>query len=298
DIEAGIQFVPTPYIYSPIQQSSPILPHNSPISNLPSMPLASTSTNILLMSSSSANKNKQSSIKLDDSFPFNFKDLPEETIPDDPQESFLVQIPVFEEGEQDPFKLAFSLISTNEQPKLKEAVDIAYCNASIDKTPFYLILDTGSLTRVISKAFADKLNRFIEKPSNLYFSDINEINDTQDYTIIARVNWLNKIQGIIDLKKGQFKFTWENKSYILSITCWEKLQYNNSRSISLKILSESNDSNNQTLVVKTNKYRNSDEKPILEINNTQVKYQNESFDNYNFHSEQASDPRTIKYYCA
>ncbi|CAG8795461.1 11636_t:CDS:1, partial [Racocetra persica] len=60
--------------------------------------------------------------------------------------------------------------------------------------------------------------------------------------------------GIIDLKKRQFKFTWKNKSYILPITCWEKLQYNNSEPIPLKIPSESNDSNNQTLVVKTNKY--------------------------------------------
>ncbi|CAG8820477.1 7431_t:CDS:1, partial [Racocetra persica] len=31
------------------------------------------------------NKNKQPSIKLDDSSSFNFKDLPEETIPNDPQ---------------------------------------------------------------------------------------------------------------------------------------------------------------------------------------------------------------------
>ncbi|CAG8776665.1 24717_t:CDS:2, partial [Racocetra persica] len=111
------------------------------------------------------------------------------------------------------------------------------------------------------------------------------INNAQDYTIIARVSWLNKVK--------------------------KKSQYNNSEPISLKILSESNDSNNQTLVVKTNEYsedeyessddkleeskrflviENSDEKPILEINNTQVKYQNESFDNYNFYSEQASDP--------
>ncbi|CAG8831161.1 35054_t:CDS:1, partial [Racocetra persica] len=125
--------------------------------------------------------------------------------------------------------------------------------------------------------------------------------------------------SIIDLKKRQFKFTWENKSYILSITCWKKPQYNNGEPIPLKIPSESNNSNNQTLVVETYEYSedeyessdneleeskgflvigNSDEKPILKINNTQVKYQNESFDNYNFHSEQASNPRTIKYYCA
>ncbi|CAG8752147.1 29792_t:CDS:2, partial [Racocetra persica] len=137
-----------------------------------------------------------------------------------------------------------------------------------------------SLTSVMSKAFADKLNWFIEKPSNLYFSDIN-VNDVQSYTIIARVNWL------------------------------KKPQYNNSEHISLKILSESNNSNNQTLVIETNEYSedeyelsddelekskgflvigNSDKKPILEINNTQVKYQNESFDNYNFHSKQGSNP--------
>ncbi|CAG8620845.1 1571_t:CDS:2 [Racocetra persica] len=108
DTEAGVQF-----------QSSPILLHNSPISNLPPMSSASTSTNISLMSLSSANKDKQLFIKLDDLSPFNFKDLSEKTIPDDPQvqqllyhfnclvkamekeqsysskQSFLVQIPVF-----------------------------------------------------------------------------------------------------------------------------------------------------------------------------------------------------------
>ncbi|CAG8796543.1 12861_t:CDS:1, partial [Racocetra persica] len=36
-------------------------------------------------SSSLANKDKQSSIKLDDLSPFNFENLPEKTIPNDPQ---------------------------------------------------------------------------------------------------------------------------------------------------------------------------------------------------------------------
>ncbi|CAG8511490.1 10081_t:CDS:1, partial [Racocetra persica] len=115
------------------------------------------------------------------------------------------------------------------------------------------------------------------------------VNNIQGYAIIARVNWLNKVQNIINLKKRQFKFTWENKSYILPITCWKKPQYNNNESISLKISSESNNSNNQTLVIETNEYsedkyessdnklkeskeflviENSDEKPILEINDT------------------------------
>ncbi|CAG8616514.1 4312_t:CDS:2, partial [Racocetra persica] len=70
----------------------------------------------------------------------------------------------------------------------------------------------------------------------------------------------------------------------------KKPQYNNSKPIPLKISSESNNSNNQTLVVKINEYskdeyessddkleeskgflviENSDEKPILEINDTQ-----------------------------
>ncbi|CAG8642773.1 11871_t:CDS:1, partial [Racocetra fulgida] len=147
-----------------------------------------------------------------------------------------------------------------------------------------------------------------------------EVNDAQGYAIIARVNWLNKVQGIIDLKRGQFKFTWDNKSYILPITCWEKPQYNNGESIPLKNSSEFNDSNNQTSSAETNSSEiseyeyessnneqeeskgflvigNSDEKPILEINNIQVKYQNESFNNYNFYSEQTSDPRIVKCYC-
>ncbi|CAG8754644.1 934_t:CDS:1, partial [Racocetra fulgida] len=119
-----------------------------------------------------------------------------------------------------------------------------------------------------------------------------EVNDAQVYAIIAGINWLNKMQSIIDLKRGQFRFTWDNKSYILSIIYWEKPQYNNGESISLKNSSESNDSNNQTSSAKTNsseisedKYKSSDdeqeeskgflvignsnEKPILEINNTQ-----------------------------
>ncbi|CAG8727316.1 4123_t:CDS:1, partial [Racocetra fulgida] len=147
-----------------------------------------------------------------------------------------------------------------------------------------------------------------------------EVNDAQGYAIIAGVNWLNKVQDIIDLKRGQFKFTWNNKSYILPITCWEKLQYNNGKPIPLKNSSESNDSNNQTSSTETNSskisedeyessdneqkeskgflvIRNSDEKPIFEINNTQVKYQNESFNNYNFYSKQTSDPQVIKCYC-
>ncbi|CAG8734934.1 12266_t:CDS:2, partial [Racocetra fulgida] len=130
----------------------------------------------------------------------------------------------------------------------------------------------------MSKLFADKLNKFIEKLSNLYFSDINggkkrslgiinniplqlsdtiipidvEVNDAQSYAIIAGVNWLNKVQGIIDLKRGQFRFTWDNKSYILPITCWEKPQNNNSEPIPLKNSSESNDLNNQTSSAETN----------------------------------------------
>ncbi|CAG8774929.1 16791_t:CDS:2, partial [Racocetra persica] len=107
----------------------------------------------------------------------------------------------------------------------------------------------------------------------------------------------------------------------MDIVCCDakKSQYNNSEPIPLKISSESNNSNNQTLVVETYEYSedeyelsddeleeskgflvigNSDEKPLLKINNTQVKYQNESFDNYNFHSKQASDSQTIKYYFA
>ncbi|CAG8556998.1 6272_t:CDS:1, partial [Racocetra fulgida] len=147
-----------------------------------------------------------------------------------------------------------------------------------------------------------------------------EVNDIQGYAIIAGVNWLNKVQGIIDLKRGQFKFTWDNKSYILPITYWEKPQYNNSKPISLKNSSESNDSNNQTSSAETNSseiskdeyessddeqkeskgflvIENSDEKSILEINNTQVKYQNESFNNYNFYCKQTSDPRVVKYHC-
>ncbi|CAG8760743.1 8588_t:CDS:1, partial [Racocetra persica] len=88
--EAGVYFVLNPYTYSPIYQSSKIVPHNSPpISSMSTNILfisTLTSTNVLLMSSSSsANKNKQSSIKLDNSSSFNFKGLPEETIPNDPQ---------------------------------------------------------------------------------------------------------------------------------------------------------------------------------------------------------------------
>ncbi|CAG8717513.1 12289_t:CDS:2, partial [Racocetra fulgida] len=89
-----------------------------------------------------------------------------------------------------------------------------------------------------------------------------------------------------------WKFTWDNKFYILPITCWEKPQYNNGESIPLKNSSEFNDSNNQTLSAETNSIEiseneyelsddeheeskgflvigNSDEKPILKINNTQ-----------------------------
>ncbi|CAG8794750.1 13366_t:CDS:2, partial [Racocetra persica] len=110
-----------------------------------------------------------------------------------------------------------------------------------------------------------------------------------------------------------------NNAQDYAIIAGKKLQYNNGEPIPLKIFSKSNDLNNQTLVVETNEYseneyessdakleeskeflviENSNKKPILEINNTQVKYQNESFDNYNFYSEQASDPQTIKCYCA
>ncbi|CAG8668589.1 10237_t:CDS:2 [Racocetra persica] len=343
DTGAGVHFAPNSYTYSPIYQSPKIVPHNSP-----SMPLISTNipfiststlTNIpLISSSSSTHKDKQSSVKLDDSSPFNFEGLPEKTIPNDPQiqqghsacdcyqrdnnnnfgnnnqrkENFQYnnnnqtnnnnyqpsknnsqsqsssnkqkpqsiyytlsaeelqnfvqnsaynynnnQLSILKDNNsnfinnQNQFKSAPSLISTNKQPKLKEAMNIVYCNANVNKTLFYLILDTGSLTRIINNI-------------PLQLSDITipidvEVNNAQDYAIIARVSWLNK------------------------------LQYNNGESISLKILFESNDSNNQTLVVETHKYRNSNEKPILKINNTQVKYQNESFDNYNFHSEQASD---------
>ncbi|CAG8711158.1 6450_t:CDS:1, partial [Racocetra fulgida] len=58
-----------------------------------------------------------------------------------------------------------------------------------------------------------------------------------------------------------------NKSYILSITYWEKPQYNNGEPISLKNSSESNDSNNQTSSAETNsseisedEYESSDDK--------------------------------------
>jgi len=244
-------------------------------------------------------------------------------------------------------KSAPSLVSTEIKPKQKEAVDIVYCNASIDNTSFYLILDTGSLTSVMSKAFADKLNRHIEKPSNIYFSDINggkkrslgiinniplqlsdiiipinvEVNDAQGYAVIAGVDWLNKVQGIIDLKKGQFKFTWDNKSYILPITCWEKPQYNNSEPIPINNSNKSDDLFNQASSSKTNsdeisedEYESSDdekeeskgflvignsnEKPILEINNTQVKYKNETFHNYNFYSQQTNNYKKRKCCCA
>ncbi|CAG8832034.1 8641_t:CDS:2, partial [Racocetra persica] len=120
-----------------------------------------------------------------------------------------------------------------------------------------------SLTSVMSKAFADKLNQFIEKPCNLYFSDIN-VNDAQGYVIIAEVSWLNKVKGIIDLKKEQFKFTWENKSYILPITCWEKPQYNNMRMDEYESSDNELEESKGFLVI-----GNSDKKPIFEINNTQ-----------------------------
>ncbi|CAG8766560.1 15050_t:CDS:2, partial [Racocetra persica] len=68
DNKAGIHFVPNPYTYSPIYQSSKIVSHNSPS-----------------ISSSSIYKDKQFSVKLDDLSPFNFKGLPEETISNDSQ---------------------------------------------------------------------------------------------------------------------------------------------------------------------------------------------------------------------
>ena len=70
--------------------------------------------------------------------------------------------------------------------------------------------------------------------------------------MIVGVDWLNKVQGIIDLKKRQFKFTQENKSYILPITCWEKPQYNNDEPIPINNFNKSNDLNSQTLSSKTN----------------------------------------------
>src|SRR6185436_14275823 len=103
-------------------------------------------------------------------------------------------------------------------------------------------------------------------------------------------------------------------------TCWEKPQYNNDEPIPINNFNKSNDLNSQTLSSKTNsdeisedEYEssedekeeskgflvigNSNEKPILEINNTQVKYNNESFDRHNFYLQQTSDPQKRKCYC-
>ncbi|CAG8667034.1 24013_t:CDS:2 [Racocetra persica] len=82
------------------------------------------------------------------------------------------------------------------------------------------------------KAFVDKLNRFIEKLSNLYFSDINSEK--------------KQLLGIINNISLQLSD--------ITIPINVEPQYNNGELISLKISLESNDSNNQTLVVKTNKY--------------------------------------------
>ncbi|CAG8538898.1 121_t:CDS:2 [Racocetra fulgida] len=99
-----------------------------------------------------------------------------------------------------------------------------------------------------------------------------------------------------------------NNAQGYAIIAGKKPQYNNSEPIPLKNSSGSNNSSNQTSSAETNsseisedKYKSSndkqeeskgflvienfDKKPILEINNTQVKYQNKSFNNYNFYSE-------------
>ncbi|CAG8594412.1 11426_t:CDS:2, partial [Ambispora leptoticha] len=280
-----------------------------------------------------AGKKDSPSVHLDDSFPYKFEGLSKETISDEPQaqqvlyhfnrlvkalekghsqlskESLHVQIPVFKGEEQDPvywlnkFETACSVNNIQEAQMLTTA-------------PAYLKGSAQSWWRTVVRI----INNIPLQLSDTIISIDMEVNNAQGYAIIAGINWLNKVQGIIDLKRGQFKFTWNNKSYILPITYWEKPQYNNSEPIPLKNSSEFNDSNNQTSSTETNsseisedKYEssdneqkeskgflvigNSDEKPILEINNTQVKYQNESFNNYNFYSEQTSDPRVIKCYC-
>ena len=55
----------------------------------------------------------------------------------------------------------------------QKAVDAVYCDAYMDNTPIYLIVDTGSTSSVISKPFLDSIGRKIDEPSTINMMDIN-----------------------------------------------------------------------------------------------------------------------------
>ena len=111
----------------------------------------------------------------------------------------------------------------------------------------------------MSKSFLDKLNKKIEKLSNINITNINgrkrrslrtisnlplfllnttipmdiEVNDTQGYMLIAGVDQINKVQEIINLREGYFEFIQNNTTHTIPITCWEKANYQNGEPLNI-----------------------------------------------------------------
>lgn len=132
---------------------------------------------------------------------------------------------------------------------------------------------------------------------------------------------MNKVQGIINLRKGYFEFIWDDKIHIISITCWEKAKYQNGEPLNINnnnILTNNENENNIPSNNNINDNNDDDEyetedecedtqefvvignnniPSILEVNNDQVSYKNITIDGYDHEMTKTFDSKYTKYWC-